>query len=1421
MKKKLLLKKMNLKSILIVFCFFLCTSSVMATSFGETYNSEVNFDNKGTLDETGSTDHAANAYAAPVADFYLAANNVTCMCPDAAVGDTGVANGITYTKRTKAQITEANAATTCTSGITNMSALFYDKRFNEDISSWDVSSVTNMVHMFNRANNFNQDISSWDVSSVTTMQNMFIYALAFNQPVGDWDVSKVTTMAGMFHYAQAFNQPVGDWDVSQVTTMAEMFYRARDFNQPVGNWDVSNVTNMDTMFKNARDFNQPIGDWDVSSVTNMNRMLGTTIAFNQPIGDWDVSNVTSMYGMLAGAFVFNQPIGLWDVSSLTDAGSMLSGTSAFNQPIGDWDVSNVTNMGGMFSHVRAFNQPLGDWDVSKVTTMTSMFRLSPSFNGDIGNWDVSSVTNMYYMFGGAAVFNQPIGDWDVSNVTTMEGMFSRAKAFNQAIDDWDVSKVTTMEEMFSHTLVFNQPIGAWDVSKVTMMKNMFLETSVFNQPIGDWDVSSVRSMQSMFGGARAFNEPIGDWDVSSVGMMYRMFIGAIFNQPIGDWNVSSVTNMSGMFRYASHFNQPIGDWDVSSVTGMNYMFDAAMIFNQDIGDWEVSKVSGMEGMFKNARAFNQDIGDWDVSKVTGMYLMFNRAYAFNQDIGDWDVSEVTTMVSMFHFAPVSSENYDKLLIGWSTLEASETKIPKGIRFDAAGRKYGLTGLAARNILTNAPYNWIIRDGGPLDVTPPVIIAIGDNPQTILLGDAYTELNATATDNVDGDISGNIIIDITNVNIAVIGTYLVKYNVSDKTGNPAIEVTRTVIVRGLQDITPPVARAQDITVQLDASGNATITAVDIDNGSSDDSGGTLNYTLDVTTFDCTNIGATNTVILTVTDAAGNIATATANVTILELFKDSIDLRSAASFEVFTGTGAITNSGTLTGDVGTNAGVLTGFSGPNFNGNLHFNDGLTAQVEIDLLKVYIHLNNIFETHPGTHAPAFGNGETITPGVYSIGGAGSVAGTLTLDGQGDSNAVFIIKFKGAFTAGAATNINLINGADAANVYWIAQGALSVGAASTIKGTLLAYPGAITLGVNSSIEGRLLSSVGAITIAAGGSATMPGAMHVPINPMISYTPAAAVDVLGSIENFSLFTSNGAVANASTSGILGDVGADIGAITGFATSAHVGSFYNADAVTAQAKIDLNNAYDQLMLIPNTVSSHTPAFGSGETLPAGVYTTAGAGSLAGTITLDGAGDEDAIFIFKFNGAFAAAAQSRVILSNGTRRCNVFWISEGATSIGSFSTIKGTIIAHNGAATMGAGGNLEGRLLSTGGAIGFSTGVVYTVVHDVECDYGTAVKTSVKKAVDTEITSFEEALLVYPNPSKGIFNIKLSMVDIQTDIYLFDTTGKLIARKSISKENNSGNLIRIGNYNLSSGIYLVKIITKHKAVTKKVIVETNN
>ncbi|HHI94771.1 MAG TPA: DUF5011 domain-containing protein [Gammaproteobacteria bacterium] len=80
-----------------------------------------------------------------------------------------------------------------------------------------------------------------------------------------------------------------------------------------------------------------------------------------------------------------------------------------------------------------------------------------------------------------------------------------------------------------------------------------------------------------------------------------------------------------------------------------------------------------------------------------------------------------------------------------------------------------------------------------DTTAPVITLLGDNPQFIPVGSAYTELGASAVDNVNGNISANIMADASEVNTAIAGAYSVTYNVTDAAGNAAIQVTRTVNV----------------------------------------------------------------------------------------------------------------------------------------------------------------------------------------------------------------------------------------------------------------------------------------------------------------------------------------------------------------------------------------------------------------------------------------------------------------------------------------------------------------------------------------------------------------------------------------------------------------------------------------------------
>jgi len=342
----------------------------LTNNLGDFYGDEVSF---------STTDISCDV-------VYLDANGVTIKaCESANIGDVGTINGVEYTVVDRAMLDEMIAnnedlTVVCTTRVSNMG--------NNNINySLFLSDYTN-------PSNFNQDISSWDTSSVTSMESMFS-STAFNQDIGDWDVSNVTDMIGMFSLNSAFNQDIGDWDVSNVTDMGGMFNAALVFNQDIGNWDVSNVTDMDYMFVEASSFNQDIGSWDVSNVTNMNYMFREATAFNQYIGNWDTSSVTSMESMFS--------------------------STAFNQDIGDWDVSNVTDMIGMFSLNSAFNQDIGDWDTSSTITMSIMFAVNPAFNQDIGNWDTSSVTDMGQMFVDATSFNQDIGNWDVSSVLICGG----------------------------------------------------------------------------------------------------------------------------------------------------------------------------------------------------------------------------------------------------------------------------------------------------------------------------------------------------------------------------------------------------------------------------------------------------------------------------------------------------------------------------------------------------------------------------------------------------------------------------------------------------------------------------------------------------------------------------------------------------------------------------------------------------------------------------------------------------------------------------------------------------------------------------------------------------------------------------------------------------------------------------------------
>jgi hypothetical protein len=196
--------------------------------------------------------------------------------------------------------------------------------------------------------------------------------------------------------------------------------------------------------------------------------------------------------------------------------------------------------------------------------------------------------------------------------------------------------------------------------------------------------------------------------------------------------------------------------------------------------------------------------------------------------------------------------------------------------------------------------------------------------------------------------------------------------------------------------------------------------------------------------------------------------------------SPNLGTTINFALFTSNGAVSNSGpsNIYGNVGAHTGAISGFGSPaNHNGTVESANSTTAQCLIDTQALYDELFATPQTVFG-HAPAFGSGETLYPGVYAEAGAGSVLLNLTLDALGDPCAIFIFKFGGAFNSGAGTNVILTNGAQSSNVFWISAGAIAMAADTKMKGTLISSPGAVSMAAGGILEGRMLSTTGAIAV-------------------------------------------------------------------------------------------------------------------------------------------------------------------------------------------------------------------------------------------------------------------------------------------------------------------------------------------------------
>jgi hypothetical protein len=274
---------------------------------------------------------------------------------------------------------------------------------------------------------------------------------------------------------------------------------------------------------------------------------------------------------------------------------------------------------------------------------------------------------------------------------------------------------------------------------------------------------------------------------------------------------------------------------------------------------------------------------------------------------------------------------------------------------------------------------------------------------------------------------------------------------------------------------------------------------------------------------------------------------------------ISLGTAQSFAVLGGS-AVTNTNSptvVTGNLGVSPGSsVTGFPpGIVTGGSIHSADAVAAQAQSDLTAAYVAIGNTQCTVDLTGQNL--GGLTLTPGVYCFSSSAQLTGTLTLNAQGNPNALFIFKMGSTLTTASGSSVQVINPGSGSNcnVFWQVGSSATLGTGTSFLGNILALT-SITLNTGANVTGRVLARNGAVTLdnnhvtVCGPSSACP---VITVNPAtlpdgVVGTPySQTVSAVGGTAPYTFTVSSGVLPNGLT------LNASSGVISG--TPAAAGTF--------------------------------------------------------------------------------------------------------------------------------------------------------------------------------------------------------------------------------------------------------------------------
>lgn len=215
------------------------------------------------------------------------------------------------------------------------------------------------------------------------------------------------------------------------------------------------------------------------------------------------------------------------------------------------------------------------------------------------------------------------------------------------------------------------------------------------------------------------------------------------------------------------------------------------------------------------------------------------------------------------------------------------------------------------------------------------------------------------------------------------------------------------------------------------------------------------------------------------------------------QSTVDLKSASAFAALAAAGIVNTGNTvLTGDIGSYpTTTISGFPPGIFSGLNHLGDAVTQTAMADLASAYTDAAGRAST---ATVPTELGGTTLNAGVYnSSSGTFSITGALILDAKDNPNAVFIFQMATTLITVANSSVTLINGALWTNIFWQVGSSATLGASSSLEGSILAHT-SITVNNSATVQGHIFAGA----VAASGVLTIDNGTMFPVE-LTAFTAA------------------------------------------------------------------------------------------------------------------------------------------------------------------------------------------------------------------------------------------------------------------------------------------------------------------------------